>query len=160
MLFEQFWFDIIRNTWNSHYRNNYIDVLKWLQNSSCTCHTQRTHDVIITPLLRQNDVATSFRRNNGVIIMSCAHWAPMIYKCFTCLSATPPPPIIRTSSGIHLRAISAISQPLVTTISLEIYFIRIVLGANEFTANVTMIYLRGMHTQSTLYHILHFYACK
>ena len=31
---------------------------------------QRTHDAIITPLLRQNDVATSFWRNNDVIVAS------------------------------------------------------------------------------------------
>ena len=34
--------------------------------------TQRAHDVIITSLLRQNDVATLSRYNNGVIIASCA----------------------------------------------------------------------------------------
>ena len=33
--------------------------------------TQRTHDVMITSLLCQNDVATSFWRNNDVIITSC-----------------------------------------------------------------------------------------
>ena len=37
--------------------------------------TQLTYDAIITSLLRQHDVATSLRRNNGVIIASCAHWA-------------------------------------------------------------------------------------
>ena len=31
---------------------------------------QRKHDVIITSVLRQNDVAASFWRNNGVIIAS------------------------------------------------------------------------------------------
>ena len=41
--------------------------------------SQRTHDGIITSLLSQNDVATSFRRNNNVIITSCARWA-MIWK--------------------------------------------------------------------------------
>ena len=35
--------------------------------------TQRTHDVIITSLLHQNDVATSFWRNNDVIIMPRVH---------------------------------------------------------------------------------------
>ena len=29
--------------------------------------SQRTHDVMITSLVRQNDVATSFRRNDDVI---------------------------------------------------------------------------------------------
>ena len=33
--------------------------------------TQRTHDAIITPSLRQNEVAASFWRNNDVIIGSC-----------------------------------------------------------------------------------------
>ena len=36
--------------------------------------SQRTYDVIITSLLRQNDVATSLRRDNYVIITSCVHW--------------------------------------------------------------------------------------
>ena len=41
----------------------------------CYCHcihsqTQRTHDTIITSLLRQNDVAASFWRNNDVMIAS------------------------------------------------------------------------------------------
>ena len=35
---------------------------------------QWTHDVMITSLLRQNDVATSFWRNNDVIITSCVRW--------------------------------------------------------------------------------------
>ena len=37
-------------------------------------HTQWTYDVIITSLLRQKDVATSFWRNNDVIIASCVCW--------------------------------------------------------------------------------------
>ena len=36
--------------------------------------SQGTGDVIITSLLRQNDVATSFWRFNDVIIASCARW--------------------------------------------------------------------------------------
>ena len=36
--------------------------------------TQWAHDAIITSLLRQNDVATSFWRKNDVIIASCARW--------------------------------------------------------------------------------------
>ena len=36
--------------------------------------TQRIHDAIVAPLLRQNDVAMSFRRNNSVIITSCVYW--------------------------------------------------------------------------------------
>ena len=35
--------------------------------------SHRIYDVKITSLLRQNDVATSFWRNNGVIITSCVH---------------------------------------------------------------------------------------
>ena len=35
---------------------------------------QRTHGVIITASLRQNDVAASFWRNNGVIITPWVHW--------------------------------------------------------------------------------------
>ena len=36
--------------------------------------SQRTHDVMITSLLRQNDVAMSFWRNNDVVITSCVDW--------------------------------------------------------------------------------------
>ena len=35
---------------------------------------QRAHDVIITSLLRQNDVTTSFWRKNDVTITSCVRW--------------------------------------------------------------------------------------
>ena len=35
---------------------------------------QRTHDVMITSLLRQNDVAVSFWRYNDVFITLCVHW--------------------------------------------------------------------------------------
>ena len=35
---------------------------------------QGAHDVIITSLLRQNDVATPFRRHNDVIIASSVRW--------------------------------------------------------------------------------------
>ena len=35
---------------------------------------QWTHDVTIMSLLRQNDVAASFWRNNDVIITVCVHW--------------------------------------------------------------------------------------
>ena len=38
---------------------------------------QRTHDAVITSLLRQNDVATSFWRYNFVIIASCVRWVVM-----------------------------------------------------------------------------------
>ena len=37
--------------------------------------SHRTHDVIITLLLRKNDVVTSFWRNNDVIITACFRWA-------------------------------------------------------------------------------------
>ena len=36
--------------------------------------SQWAHDVMITSLLRQNDVTTSFWRNTGVIIASCVLW--------------------------------------------------------------------------------------
>ena len=39
--------------------------------------TQWTHDAMITTLLRQNDVATSFWRNNDVIIASHVRWGAM-----------------------------------------------------------------------------------
>ena len=37
-------------------------------------YAQWTRHAMITSLLRQNEVATSFCRNNDVIIMSCDHW--------------------------------------------------------------------------------------
>ena len=37
--------------------------------------SQGTHDTIIISLLHQNEVATSFWRNNDVIIASRVHWA-------------------------------------------------------------------------------------
>ena len=45
-----------------------------------THSTQRPHDAIITPLLRQNDVATSFWRNNNVVIASCARWGMCVFQ--------------------------------------------------------------------------------
>ena len=42
--------------------------------------SQRTHNAIITSLLRQNDVVTSFWRNNEVIIASCVRWDGMTCK--------------------------------------------------------------------------------
>ena len=41
---------------------------------------QWTHDVIMTSLLRQNGVATSFWRDNDVIITSCVRWAVTKFK--------------------------------------------------------------------------------
>ena len=51
---------------------NYVKAWGW--HKTQTYLTQRTHGVIITSLLRLNDVATSLRRNNDVIITSCVHW--------------------------------------------------------------------------------------
>ena len=39
-----------------------------------TAVVQRTYDVITTSLLRQNDIATSFWRDNYIIITSFARW--------------------------------------------------------------------------------------
>ena len=41
----------------------------------CEYPVQRTHEAMITSLLRQNDVETSFCRNNYVINASLVHWA-------------------------------------------------------------------------------------
>ena len=43
-------------------------------NPTKTKHAQRAHNTITTSLLRQNDVATLFWRNNDVIIASCVRW--------------------------------------------------------------------------------------
>ena len=45
---------------------------------------QRAHDAMITSLLRQNDVATSFCRNNDVIIVSCARWVVLWSNRYRC----------------------------------------------------------------------------
>ena len=42
---------------------------RWFETPS-----QRTHDAITTSSLRQNDVATQFRRNNDVVIAWCVPW--------------------------------------------------------------------------------------
>ena len=42
--------------------------------SRLLCPNPGGNGVIVTSLLRQNDVATSFRRNNDVTIASCARW--------------------------------------------------------------------------------------
>ena len=51
----------------------------WAVSAALVLHSfdetfQRTHDAIITSPLRQNDVATSFWRNNDVVIALCDHW--------------------------------------------------------------------------------------
>ena len=43
---------------------------------------QRTHDAIMMSLLHQNDVATSFWRNNDVVISSCVRWEPTCFPLF------------------------------------------------------------------------------
>ena len=45
--------------------------------------TKRTHDVILTSLLGQNDVATSFWRNNDIIITSCVNWVAVVPDIIT-----------------------------------------------------------------------------
>ena len=53
-----------------------IDLI-WFWHSSLLTH-QRTHDVIITSLLRQNNVATSFWRYNNIIVTLCDSWDGVI----------------------------------------------------------------------------------
>ena len=43
---------------------------------------QRTHDAIIKSLLRQNDVMSSFWRNNDFIIVPCARWVFIYFYYF------------------------------------------------------------------------------
>ena len=56
-----------------------LDLTDQLHTQICP---QRTHDVKITSLLRQNDVATSFWRHNDVILASCVRWV----MAFICLN--------------------------------------------------------------------------
>ena len=46
----------------------------WKKRCTTDTSSQRTHDEITTSLLRQNDVATPFWRNNDVIITPCVRW--------------------------------------------------------------------------------------
>ena len=67
----------------SQHRRRSICFGVWRRRHNYTCWrgeecnslaSQRTDDAIITSLWRRNDVATSFRRHNDVIIALCAHW--------------------------------------------------------------------------------------
>ena len=60
-----------QNNGTSFWRNN---IASWIQQT--WVKTQRTYDAIITSLLRQNDVAASFWRNNDVIIAARVRWEP------------------------------------------------------------------------------------
>ena len=53
---------------------------RWLESAAMLSYwpTQWTRDAIITSLLRQNDVAASFWRNNGVIIASCVRYVDIL----------------------------------------------------------------------------------
>ena len=52
---------------------------------------QRSRDVMITPLLRQIDVATSFWPNNDVISTPCVSWEYLLYKKESRVSLSSPP---------------------------------------------------------------------
>ena len=52
---------------------------------SCNSTTQRAHDAILMWLLRRNDVATSFRRNNDIVFASHVRWNAMIWNLFSCI---------------------------------------------------------------------------
>ena len=47
-----------------------VFILRYYDESPMKVRGQRVHDAMIMPLLHQKDVATSFWRNNDVII----HW--------------------------------------------------------------------------------------
>ena len=51
-----------------------VAVMTWRRHDVEKYWPQRTHDAIITSLLRHNDVALSFWRNNDVAIASCVRW--------------------------------------------------------------------------------------
>ena len=70
--------------------------------------SQRTHDVILTSLLRQNDVVASFWRNNDVIITSCVGsvytWPELGHHCTCrCLSTEEHKAINRHSAEWRVR---------------------------------------------------------
>ena len=46
-------------------------------------YPQRAHNAIMVSLWRQNDVATSFRRHDNVVIASCAH-CDCTFNCYRC----------------------------------------------------------------------------
>ena len=53
---------------------------------------QRTHDVIMTSVSRQNDLKTSFWRNTDVIITSCVRWEQTNYRGWIYISDGPKSP--------------------------------------------------------------------
>ena len=72
-----------------------------------TNDAQRTNDVIITSLLSQNEVVTSFWRYNDVIITSCVRWVCAMVRLAHCLT-TPSHQLLSTApmltSQLHILA--------------------------------------------------------
>ena len=61
-------------------------------------HSQRTHDAITTSLLRQSDVATSFWRNNDIIV-ACASWVTIVYcNPYIIMTEIAPPTVVSQAS--------------------------------------------------------------
>ena len=75
--------NVTRNLWNGtilYFSNSNKTFLKFIWDLIISLGIifqsfQWAHDAIITSLLWQNDVATSFWRNNDVVIAPCARWA-------------------------------------------------------------------------------------
>ena len=70
-----------------------IFLLPWLK------VTQRTHDVKTTPSWRRNDVATSFRRNNDVILLHVYAGNSRLFQAVACCSQATNHWLIQCSPG-------------------------------------------------------------
>ena len=72
-----------------HWNAGAVEECVWQERPTCdadqevyiTCSGKNTCDAIITSLLRQNDVATSFWHNNDVIITPCTYQAVSLHVC-------------------------------------------------------------------------------
>ena len=60
--------------WIFQKRSLYCLIRREAQQAKILLQCQRAQGAITTSLLRQNDVATSFWRNDEVIIASCVRW--------------------------------------------------------------------------------------
>ena len=78
----------------SLYIETYAVSTRHLMQESNFIDTQRTHNIIISSS-RQNDVATSFRRNNDVIITSYVRWVSCQKRVFLQLLGFIPQELIK-----------------------------------------------------------------
>ena len=81
------WYVYLLVWWYMDFTRNFHQSLKHIKRTRWS--SQRTHDAIITSLLRQNDVATSFWHNNDVVIASFVRWGSGNLTCEFMLPSGP-----------------------------------------------------------------------